>query len=46
MCRFDEEDTEWEIMHCVCCGSAAVHVECGGLDIRRPRYKAQTDNMD
>ena len=37
--KFDEEDTEWEIMLCVLCGAQGIHVECGGLDRARPRWK-------
>ena len=37
--KFDEEDTEWEIMLCVLCGAQGIHVECGGLDRTRPRWK-------
>jgi len=37
--KFDEEDTPWEIMLCVCCGAQGIHVECGNLDKTRPRWK-------
>jgi len=37
--KFDEEDTDWEIMLCVCCGAQGIHVECGNLDKTRPRWK-------
>jgi len=37
--KFDEEDTPWEIMLCVCCGAQGIHVECGQLDVARPRWK-------
>ena len=34
---YDEEDTEWEIMLCVCCGHQGMHVKCGNLSLARPR---------
>jgi len=37
--RYDEEDTEWEIMLCVCCGHQGMHVKCGSLSLARPRWK-------
>lgn len=37
--KYDEEDTLWEIMLCVCCGAQGIHVECGNLDLARPRWK-------
>ena len=37
--KFDEEDTPWEIMLCVCCGAQGIHVQCGNLDVSRPRWK-------
>ena len=37
--KFNEEDTPWEIMLCVCCGAQGIHVECGQLDVSRPRWK-------
>jgi hypothetical protein len=37
--KYDEEDTEWEIMLCVCCGHQGMHVRCGGLSLARPRWK-------
>ena len=37
--KFDDEDTDWEIMLCVLCGAQGIHVLCGGLDKARPRWK-------
>merc|ERR1719154_270413 len=37
--RVDEEDTKWETIICVVCGSKGSHIECGGLNFDRPRWK-------
>jgi len=37
--NYDDEDTPWEIMLCVCCGAQGIHIECGNLDLTRPRWK-------
>jgi len=39
--KHDIEDTLWEIMLCVCCGHRGIHVECGKLDLDRPRWKCE-----
>jgi len=35
----DDEDTVWETVICVVCGSKGIHIECGGLNFDRPRWK-------
>jgi len=37
--KVDEVDTKWESVICVVCGSQAIHIECGGLNFERPRWK-------
>ena len=34
----DEDYTPWEIVLCSICGSSGIHVSCGGLDSKKPKW--------
>ncbi|XP_023329403.1 PHD finger protein 7 [Eurytemora carolleeae] len=40
--KMDVEDSKWETVICVCCGAQGIHIECGGLNFDRPRWKCNT----